>query len=144
LEKLDKNVSIVVEEFFDFVATVFICEVNPTNRVEYIMSAMFSDLFMFDQKFNFDCIYYPGVKIGLISSNVAIKPNVLEDIFDIKEITEQVCSFSDNNLNNKFLTYRTAKAVEINKDDESIKWENVDLKDEAILNLIKEYKVDLN
>lgn len=144
LEKLDKNVSIVVENFFDFLATVFIAEVNPNNRVEYIMSAMFSDLFMYDPKFNVDCIYYPGVQIGLISSNIAIKPNVLDNIFEIKGITEQICTYSDEKFQNKFLTHRTACAIDINIIEEFIKWNSISINDKAIINLLEEYKVDFN
>ena len=144
LEKLDKNVSVVVEELYDFIADVFIAEVNSENQVEYIMSALFSDLFLFDPKFNIDCIYYPGVQIGLISSNIAIKPEILESLFDITEVTEKICTFSDDDFNKKILTYRTANAIDIQNCYGDITWANTSVSELSVLKLIDDYKVDLS
>lgn len=141
LGTLDKNVAVVVEEIYDFIATVFTTQVNPLNRIEYLFSAIISDIFMNDSKFNVDCIYYPSVAGDFVASNIAVKPKVLDNLFNLVEINESFCSYSD--ANKRWLSYRTGKAINIDRNGENIKWQTETIYDETINILMKEFNVQL-
>jgi len=144
LSSLNKNVAIIVEEIYDFIATVFTAKVNPDNKIEYLFSAIFSDVFMNSSPHNVDCIYYPSVAGDLVASNIAVKPKVLEELFDIEEINESFCVRSGDGYRKQWFSYRTGKAIEINKGDEFIKWQTEDISETWVIDLMKQFKVNLD
>jgi len=139
LESLEKNVSIVVREVCDFIATVFTTKVDPNNKVEYLFSAIISDIYLNDPAHNVDCIYYPSVAGDFVASNIAIKPKVLENSFEIKEINESFCIRSE--LGKQWGSYRTAKAININPKNDLIEWQTETIYDSSVCDLLNHYKV---
>jgi hypothetical protein len=124
LRKLDKNVSIVLERLYHFITKVFITPVDPKNKKEYIFSALFADLFLNDADNGVDCIYYPSVPMNYASSNIALKPSVLESKFELIEVTESICTSSPSNETSGWLSKRTGKGVNVSLSTKTIKWED--------------------
>lgn len=92
LEKMDKNAAIVVEEIYDFIATVFTAPVNPNNKVEYIFSAIIFDIFMNDPDYNVDCSSDEvGKKWLSHRTATAIAPNHKEELikWENQEISDE-------------------------------------------------------
>jgi len=144
LKKCDQNVSIVLKALFDFIATVFTCPVKPDEKLGYLISATLSDIFMNDPEFNIDCIVYPSVQMNLAAACIVMKNNVLDDKFDLIEITESFCFKSADEFGNGWLTQRTGKAVKIDPKEDLITWENEDIADKRMYPLMKDFDVSFD
>ena len=80
----------------------------------------------------------------MIASNIAVKPKVIEELFEIEEINESFCTKSADQYGKQWFSYRTGKATEINKNDELIKWQTEDISDNLVYDLMKHYKVSFD
>lgn len=142
LGSLDKNVSEVIKELYNFIAIVFTTPINPDNKKEYIFCSLIADSFMNDKDFGVDCIYYPSVPSGFASSNIALKPHVLDSKFELTEIHESLCTGSPNSIMRGWMFHRTATAFEINHSEELINWKNEGFFDDRVMSLIEQFKVE--
>lgn len=142
LGSLNKNVSIVIKELYNFITTVFITPVNPEYKKEYIFCSLFADLFMNDKNFGVDCIYYPSVPSKFASSNIALKPHILDSHFDLIEIDESVCIGSPNKSMRGWMFHNTATAIEIDTTKKNIKWKDETYFDDRVKNIIEHYNVE--
>jgi hypothetical protein len=63
-----------------------------SNQYEYMLSAILSEgIFNFndlDTKFNYECIVYPSVGNNYITKNLAIKPNIADNEFELTKVIE--------------------------------------------------------
>jgi hypothetical protein len=94
-EKMLPDVAEWMGSMFEFLASEFIKESEPTNpkRYDYLFSAMFADGML--QEFtegttlkNYDAIVYPSVAWNHIPNNVAIVPDVVDSRFSLIEAKE--------------------------------------------------------
>jgi hypothetical protein len=142
LKQLDANVSKVVWALYGFITEVFTTPVNPNNKIEYIFSALFANHFLNDAAHGVDCLYYPSVPSGYISSNIALKPSILEKHFDLIEVTESICVGSKESGLRGWMSFRSGqvKNPSIKKND--LIWDNVLPDDEEVNKIIKEYSIE--
>ena len=71
-----------------------------------------------------DCIYYPSVPIGYIASNIALKPEVLEDKFELIEVTESMCTSSPPEKTTGWFSKRTGKGINVSLSSKEIQWQD--------------------
>lgn len=91
LKQHDKETAEQIDELLQFVADCFAKEVDYGNNYDYTMSAFYADKIL--NKFEggtIDALVYPSVADRLDFSNVAIKPTVLEEHFELYQVDEGV------------------------------------------------------
>lgn len=140
LGNLDKNVANLTKELYDFIATVFSTRVDPNNKKEYIFSALFADHFLNNKDFGVDALYYPSVPSKFSSSNIALKPSVLDKKFDLVEVKESICLSSPEPGAPGWMSHRTGMAVNIDQSKDRINWDNTPLSNYAT-EVIRKFEV---
>ncbi len=111
LGQLDSNVRKLVSELYKFITEAFIAPVNPNNKIEYIFSAVFADFFTNHPDYGVDALYYPSVPSGYISSNIALKPEILESHFELVEVHDSICIGSRESGLGGWMSHRTGTAI---------------------------------
>jgi hypothetical protein len=80
-----------IDELHQFIADSFTKRVDPRNHLDYIFSAYFSDKILHElDNGRVDAIYYPSVQEKLSFENIAIKPEVFDEKYDLVEVSDQV------------------------------------------------------
>ena len=144
LGQLDSNVRKIVSELYEFITDAFLAPINPNNKIEYIFSAVFADFFMHHPDFGVDALYYPSVPSRYISSNLALKPGVLESHFELVDIHESVCIGSRESGTPGWMSHRTGTAISPSISDIEINWRH-ELPPENDLNthkIIRDFNVE--
>jgi hypothetical protein len=136
IKELHFNTSEVVEAIYKFITKAFLRKVNPSNRQEYLFSALIAD-YLFTQTFKpIDAIYYPSVQVDS-SMNIAIKPNVLEEKFDFHSAKESLCLMDPQDNTLGWLSHTTAECLVV--DDNKLIWQNQPIP--GLDAILREYKV---
>ena len=110
LRNLDKNTSDLYTEILDFMSEEFQKPVQGKTKLNYIVSALFSNMLLSNHKIK--CLYYPSVAGKFSASNIACLPEVLDAFFDCIYVEESLIMSDPYNTNGwcKKKT-RTAKNV---------------------------------
>lgn len=87
-----------IDDLVQFVADAFTKRVHPNADLDYIFSAYFSNKIFKDfEDGTIEAIYYPSVKDRLSFENLAIKPNVFDNKYDLVEVKDSVCVMDTSN-----------------------------------------------
>ncbi|MFC4875063.1 hypothetical protein [Negadavirga shengliensis] len=87
-----------IDELVKFVADAFTKRVHPDSDLNYIFSAYFSNKIFTDfENGTIEAIYYPSVKERLSFENLAIKPSVFDDKYELVEVKDSVCVMDTSN-----------------------------------------------
>ncbi len=73
----------------EFLAKCFAKEVDETNHFDYYLSAYISKRIFDNPILNYEGIVYPSVQSKLGMSNMAIKPSVFDDKFELVEVRHE-------------------------------------------------------
>ena len=80
-----------IDELLQFVAECFAKDVEYGNNFDYTLSAFFANKILHEfQGGTIEALVYPSVADKLDFSNVAIKPNVLDEQFELYQVDEGV------------------------------------------------------
>jgi len=94
IKHLAENEKILIRYISQFVADEFSKEINSNNDYEYFLSAYFSNIILHEiNNGKVDAIYYPSVQEKLSFENIAIKPNVFEENYELIEVSDAVVAY---------------------------------------------------
>lgn len=135
-----------IDALVQFVADEFTKRVQPNADLDYIFSAYFSNKIFTDfEDGAIEAIYYPSVKDRLSFENLAIKPNVFDDKYDLVEVKDSVCVMDTTNGKGgySFLGLSVCKSFDYSSG--KILWDPKKLHQsaETMLDLKKRYNVDI-
>lgn len=115
-----KKIDILVQ----FVADVFTKVVNPNNHFNYIFSSYFSNKILNDfENGSIDAIYYPSVKEKLSFENLAIKPEVFDNKYELIEVKDSVCQTDVTNGGGGYLFHGLSDCKSFDYASGKILWE---------------------
>jgi hypothetical protein len=91
IKDFSENEKTLIRYISQFVADEFSKEIYSDNDYEYFLSAYFSSV-IFNEINNgkVDAIYYPSVQEKLSDENIAIKPNVFDENYELVEVSDAV------------------------------------------------------
>lgn len=125
LMQMQPNNKAVVSAVTEFIEEAFTRKVSPDNKQGYIMSALIADYFFYHPDEPVDAIYYPSVPNNGSSSNIAIKPEVVDELFDMIEVSESIVCSDPTNGRGGWLSFGTAKCTTYDKDSLKLNWEQL-------------------
>ena len=140
LNLMEENTRLVVTALYKFITNAFVRKVDTINRQGYLFSALLSDLFFKNP--DIDAIYYPSVPNKGASMNIAIKPDVVDEMFIMTEATEDFVFSSPSTNSPGWLQFPTGKCKSYSKESLELNWESVFITEEQ-KDLMRMYKVDL-
>lgn len=126
LEKIfPENAASVVVDLVQFISDSFARRVNPSNHRDYIFSAFFSNKILHEfEHGNIDAIYYPSVQQRLSFENIAIKPTVFDENYELAEIREGIVLTSPNSDFKGYMMQGIAECKSFDHNSGNIDWEN--------------------
>jgi hypothetical protein len=93
----DEDTAAQIDELLQFVADCFAKKVEYGNDYDYTMSAFFANKILYEfEGGTIDALVYPSVADKLDFSNVAIKPAVFEQQYELSEVREGVLAAIPN------------------------------------------------
>ena len=91
LKQHEKDTADQIDELLQFVADCFAKNVEYGNNYDYTLSAYFANKILYQfEGGSIDALVYPSIADKLDFSNVAIKPEILEQHFELYEVHESV------------------------------------------------------
>ena len=72
---------------------------------------------------NIDAIVYPSVPERLLSSNIVIKPDILDNHFDLIEVEESVVTSTPNPKNSGYILFGTNYSKTFDFPADKILWD---------------------
>lgn len=124
LDHMQPKCKEVVEKVAAFIVKAFTKKVNPAKKQGYIMSALIADLYMNKSDDLVDAIYYPSVPNDGSAMNIAIKPEVVDELFDLIEVTEDIVTSDPNSGARGWLAFGTGTCKNYDKDSLKLDWQN--------------------
>ena len=104
LKQHPKDTADQIDELLQFVADCFAKDVDYGNNYDYTLSAFYANKILFQfQGGSIDALVYPSVADKLDFSNVVIKPQVLEQHFELSEVNEAVVASLPNGPGSGFV-----------------------------------------
>ena len=86
-QQLQKQLDIIIQ----FVADCFNKEVNDSNHYDYFLSSHYANrLFNELQNGEIDAILYPSVRQSLTLTNIAVKPTVFDENYELEIVEESL------------------------------------------------------
>ncbi|AEA43058.1 hypothetical protein [Fluviicola taffensis] len=142
LKQMQPNNKEVVIEVTKFIEDAFTKTVSPNKRQGYIMSALIADYFFNNPDDPVDAIYYPSVPNRGSAMNIAIKPGVVDELFDMIEASESIVFSDPASGKGGWFSFGTAKCTSYDKDSLKLEWQQSQIpKDHAINEIIKSYDI---
>jgi len=97
LRNYPKEIAEQIDELLQFVSDCFAKDVDYGNNYDYALSAFYANKILYDfQGGCIDAIVYPSVADKFDFSNVAIKPNILDEHFELFKVDEGVVTAVPN------------------------------------------------
>lgn len=113
-----------IDELLSFIAECFSKEVEYGNNYDYIMSAYFANKILFEYwDGNIDAIIYPSVPERLTSPNIAIKPEIFDNYFELIEVEESVLISKPNESNPNYVFLGSNRSRAFDTKTNTIIWE---------------------
>lgn len=135
-----------IDLLVQFMADAFTRRINPSNHLDYLFSAYFSNkLFNELEDGEIEAIYYPSVKDGLTFENLAIKPDVFDTKYDLVEVKDSVCFVDPTDGNKAYLFDGLCECKDFDLATGKVLWEKgrVQQPQDRLLWLQKTYGIDL-
>lgn len=85
-----------INNLMEFLALCFVKQVHPDNHYDYFLSAYIANKIFFHPDINIDTIIYPSVRDHLDCSNMAIKPTIFDEKFELYEVNENILISTQN------------------------------------------------
>ena len=146
-EDLPKNLKELCYCVVEFIAEFFAKKVNSGNHLNYIFSAYFSNKFLnVIEGGSIDAIVYPSVPDKLNSENLAIKPQIFDQLYRLAEVRECIIIQDLSDGRGGYGMEATSTCKDFNYDTNEILWDyekNNDFSDFIRL-LINKYNIDLS
>lgn len=105
----------------NFLASCFAKDVDENNDLDYYLSAVLAFQILNSKDFGYDAILYPSVKMRSGFSNLAIRPDVFDEMFELVEVRYQ-CNWIPPGGNG--FNYVISRANLYNEADGIISWED--------------------
>lgn len=87
----DKNLLKLIEEITQFICDCFSKEVNDDNHFDYFLSSHYANqIFTVLQNGEVDAIFYPSVRQSLELTNIAMKPDVFKNNYELEHVEENI------------------------------------------------------
>lgn len=97
LQQYPKEVAEQIDELLKFISEGFAKDVDYNNNYDYALSAYYANKILYDfEKGMIDALIYPSVADKLEFSNLAIKPDIVENHFDIYHVEEGIVRRAPN------------------------------------------------
>jgi len=144
LGQLHENTREVVQSMYRFIIKAFTRKVDPNNRQGYLFSALLADQIFTHTKNPVDAIYYPSVPNNSSAMNIAVKPDVVDQMFTMIEASESVMMKNPEPSVPGWVLFNTGKCKTYNQETLKLNWETQIIpEDNPVNKIIKEYKIDI-
>ena len=91
LNQYDGNVRKQIEIILQFIADTFSKEIEDGNNFDYYLSAHYANRLLYEfENGELDGILYPSVRQSLTLSNIALKPEVFDEHFELEKVEESI------------------------------------------------------
>lgn len=91
LKQYDDNVRKQIEIILQFIADAFSKRTEDGNNFDYYLSAYYANRLLYEfENGELDGILYPSVRQSLTLSNIALKPEVFEEHFELEKVEESI------------------------------------------------------
>lgn len=115
--ELQKQLDIILQ----FVADCFNKEVEDSNHFDYYLSAHYANrIFRELQNGQINAILYPSVRQSLTLTNIALKPDVFDENYELEKVEESKITQIPSNVNSGWLMNGTGYCTEFK--DDKILW----------------------
>lgn len=142
LQQMQPNNRAVVIAVTEFIEEAFTRIVSPDKKQGYIMSALIADYFFNNPDQPVDAIYYPSVPNRGSAMNIAIKPEVVDELFDMIEASEGIVFNDPSNGKGGWFSFGTAKCTTYDKESLKLEWQQSQIpNDHPIKEVIKSYDI---
>ena len=89
LRQHPKHLADQIDELLQFIADCFAKNVDYNNKYDYALSAFYANKILYEfEGGTIEALVYPSVADKLDFSNLAIKPTILDQHFELSEVTE--------------------------------------------------------
>jgi len=143
LQQMQPNCRTVVTEVSSFIVSAFTRKVSPSNRQGYIMSALISEFFYENPDEPVDAMYYPSVPNNGSAMNIAIKPEVVDELFDMVEAQESIVAVDPGLGAGGWLTHATGECKYFDAKTLSLSWNNGHISEDT-KELMKKFNASLD
>lgn len=140
------RLKIATDELTQFIADAFSKYIYPSNKLDYIFSAYFSNkIFTEINNGNIDAIYYPSVKQRLSFENLAIKPSTFDKLYQLVKVKELIVDREPSSSYNGYMSIGVSECHEFDYENHKILWDDKyhTLTDEIFESLIKTKAIEL-
>jgi hypothetical protein len=145
LRKFSPKAQQAIEMIYQIIVRAFTRKVDPSNKQGYVVSALLSELFMFDPNKGVDAIYYPSVPNRGMCMNIAVKPDSLDQKFIMTQADEFVVISHPEPNKNMWWSFHTAKGKLCKEDSLELCWENSLMPDnDPVRDIIRDFEIDLS
>ena len=91
LKQYDDNVRKQIEIILQFIADAFSKRTEDGNNFDYYLSAHYANRLLYEfENGELDGILYPSVRQSLTLSNIALKPEIFEQHFELEKVEESI------------------------------------------------------
>ncbi len=118
-EEIQKQLDIIIQ----FVADCFSKEVDDANHFDYFLSSYYANRIFWElQDGEIDAILYPSVRQSLEMTNVAMKPDIFDQHYELELVEESVVKQNKNKASTGWHMLGTGYSKTF--ESEKIKWDN--------------------
>lgn len=97
LRQYDDNVRTQIEIILQFIADAFSKRTEDGNNFDYYLSAHYANRLLYEfENGELDGILYPSVRQSLTLSNIALKPEIFEEHFELEKVEESIITSRPN------------------------------------------------
>ena len=145
LRKFSPKAQQAIEMIYEIIVRAFTRRVDPSNKQGYVVSALLSELFMFDPNNGVDAIYFPSVPNRGMCMNIAVKPDSLDSKFIMTQADEHIVTQHPEPDHNGWWSFHTAKGKLCKENSLELCWENSLMPtNDPVQDVIREYNIDLS
>ncbi|WP_017259283.1 hypothetical protein [Pedobacter arcticus] len=147
LKQYPENIREQIDLLVQFIADVFTKRIHPDRHLDYLFSAYFSNKILYEfENQEIEAIFYPSVKDKLSFENLAIKPNVFDNKYELVEVSDSVCVMDPTNGRGGFFFegFSTCKSFDFTSG--KILWDKDKIyqSEEKIIEMKNKFDVDLS
>jgi len=120
----DSNIREFIVELNKFISEQFSKPINTGNHRDYIFSSFFSSKILNEmENGSIEAIHYPSVKEDLSLDNIAIKPDVFDEYFQLSEVSESIVHSLPTSRSSGHVLHGTGDTKKFDYSSDKIIWD---------------------
>jgi len=128
IKEYPENVQAQINTLLQFITDAFTKYVHPSNHLNYIFSAYFSNkIFNQFEDGKIEAIYYPSVKEKLSFENIAIKADVFDNRYELIKVKDSVVDMDPRSGSGGYVMLGLSECNSFDYASGKILWETCDI-----------------